>query len=285
MAIKSLIKNVLRKMQKQIPVQIPVLQEDLLKGRIAFITGGTSGIGLAIAKTFMMNGASVVIITGRDSKKIEKAVSEVSKYGTGTCQGYVLDVLPIKSLQDSIDRIIEDAGVIPDILVNNAGTLGTGGIMSTTPDAFEKTLLINTSAPYFVSQALVKIWISHKDAREKNILNIASSSSYRPAANPYAISKWGVRGMTRGLAKALLSHGIVVNGIAPGPTATPMLQGNSEPTLDSCSVPAGRMVAPEEVANLATFLVSSMGRMIVGETIPITGGAGTLTFDDLSYRI
>lgn len=98
-----------------------------------------------------------------------------------------------------------------------------------------------------------------------NILNIASSSSLRPANSAYTISKWGIRGLTSGLAKSLAPYGITVNGVAPGPTATPMLLKEDIHNISHPNLPAGRYVLPEEIANMALFLVSDMGRMVVGD--------------------
>lgn len=117
-----------------------------------------------------------------------------------------------------------------------------------------------------------------------NILNIASSSSLRPAASAYTLTKWGTRGLTLGLAKTLAPYGITVNGIAPGPTATPMLHREQGDNLAFHGNPLGRFALPEEIANMAVFLVSPMGRSVVGDIVYMTGGSGLVTFDDVSYR-
>ena len=116
-----------------------------------------------------------------------------------------------------------------------------------------------------------------------NILNIASSSSLRPAISAYTLSKWGIRGLTMGLAKALAPYGITVNGIAPGPTATPMLRsyGNN---ITNNNIPLGRFVMPEEIANMAVFLVSGLGRSVIGDIVYMTGGAGVITYEDMGYN-
>lgn len=93
----------------------------------------------------------------------------------------------------------------------------------------------------------------------------------------------GIRGLTLGLAKSLAPYGITVNGIAPGPTATPMLLEDSQSNITNNSNPIGRYVLPEEIANMAVVLVSSMGRTIVGDMIYMTGGAGIITYDDINY--
>ena len=87
-----------------------------------------------------------------------------------------------------------------------------------------------------------------------------------------------------GSAKALVGHGIVVNGLAPGPTATPMLLGDDCSDLDLESSPSGRCAAPEEIATMAVVLVSDLGRMVVGDVVYMTGGCGNLTYDDMGYE-
>ncbi len=117
---------------------------------------------------------------------------------------------------------------------------------------------------------------------EGNILNIASTGSFRPADTAYRISKWGLRGLTLGMAKKLIKYGIVVNGIAPGPIATGMLSASND-DITWHRNPSGRMATTEEVAELAKYMVSGSGRMIVGEIVSLSGGAGVLTFDDVDY--
>ena len=143
----------------------------------------------------------------------------------------------------------------------------------------------NLKGTYFLSRVFARYMIKNKI--QGNILNIGSSSCLRPAASAYTLTKWGVRGMTLGLAKALIPYGIVVNGIAPGPTSTPMhVHGIYKPGEDLTSqTPVGRDATPEEIANFAVVMISGMGRMIVGDMVYMTGGAGLITFDDVSYEI
>lgn len=115
-----------------------------------------------------------------------------------------------------------------------------------------------------------------------NILNIASSSSLRPAISAYTLSKWGIRGLTLGLARALAPYGITVNGIAPGQTATPMLLKDPSKGLATNTI-LGRYALPEEIANMAVFLVSEMGRSIVGDIVYMTGGSALLSYEDMNY--
>ncbi|MFR8619933.1 MAG: SDR family oxidoreductase, partial [Romboutsia timonensis] len=116
-----------------------------------------------------------------------------------------------------------------------------------------------------------------------NILIINSSSSLRPAITPYIVSKWGERSLTLGMAKKALQYGITVNGLAPGSTLTPMLEKGNKTDLSLDYSPIKRYIAPEEIGNMATFLVSDMGKTIIGDTIYMTGGAGVITYDDMQY--
>ena len=141
----------------------------------------------------------------------------------------------------------------------------------------------NLKGVFFLSKEIGHYF---KDNQIKgNILNIASSSSLRPAASAYTISKWGIRGLTLGLAKVLAPYGITVNGLAPGQTATPMLmENNTEGNIISPSVPIGRYALPEEIANMAVILVSDMGRMIMGDIVYMTGGAGVFSNEDMNWN-
>ena len=175
----------------------------------------------------------------------------------------------------------EENNVRIDIFVNNAGINGGDMFPNTKEEDYDRILETNLKGMYFISQEIANYMINNEI--EGNILNITSSSSLRPAISPYIISKWGERGLTLGMAKKYLPYGIVVNGLAPGSTLTPMLKKDAENDLNLDYSPAGRYAAPEEIGNLATVLVSNMGRMIVGDTIYATGGAGVITFDDMTY--
>lgn len=253
----------------------------LLSGRCALITGGTSGIGKSIAKIFV-NAGAFVIITGRDKTKIDLTCEEI---GRGNIIGYELDNRDISRFDKTFSIIINDLKKTNkppiDILVNNAGILG-GTISNVTEEEYDNILNTNLKGVFFLSQIVSKYMIRNKI--KGNILNIASSSSLRPAISAYTISKWGIRGLTMGLARTLISHGITVNGIAPGQTATPMLKKEAN-DLYNKTCPLGRWILPEEIANGALFLVSDMGRAIVGDIVYMTGGAGLLSFEDMNYNI
>lgn len=283
MKLKNFARNIVNliRPQKFVTVNItPLVSNKLLNGRCALITGGTSGIGFSIAEAFVNSGASV-IITGRSQERINAALTRLPH---GKIFGIVLDNTKIDSFDDKFAEMMEM--IMPtglsqvDILVNNAGINGKG-MPNATEEEYDKILDTNLKGVFFLSQMFGKYFV--KNGIKGNILNIASASSIRPADSAYSVTKWGVRGLTLGLAKALGKYGITVNGIAPGPTATPMMFKNEASNMNLERIPLGRYIMPEEIANMAVILVSDMGRSIMGELIFMTGGAANLTYDDVKY--
>lgn len=253
-------------------------KNNLLEGRLALITGGTSGIGYAIADAFLSAGARV-IITGRDKGRIDNAVLSLKKkHDSSDVSGIVLNNSDI----DGNTKVLEELLVSNDIdmLVNNAGING-GNLSNCSEEEYQNVMDTNLKGAVFITRIISNNMI--KKGIKGNVLNICSSSSNRPANTAYVLSKWGMRGYTLGLAKTLIKHGIVVNGLAPGPTATPMLVKAENPNLSLPTNPSGRYALPEEIANMAVVLTSGLGRMIVGDIVYITGGAGIITFDDINY--
>lgn len=162
-----------------------------------------------------------------------------------------------------------------DILVNSAGLINHKDFWNITSDEYDKLMDINVKGMFFMCQAMGSYMIENKI--KGHILNLSSASALRPAWTPYQMSKWAVRGFTLGLADTLLPYGITVNAIGPGPVATAMLGHENAENIYNQSSPSGRYAEPEEIANLATFMVSDMGDLIVGDTFYITGGSGTIS--------
>lgn len=254
---------------------------EMLKGRTALITGATSGIGFEIAKSYLEAGAKV-IITGRDKDRIQHACSLLkSIHQNYIVHGIQMNNCDVPIFKEKLEEMLrwKDINQI-DILINNAGVLG-GDIRDTTETEYDNIVNTNLKGVFFLSQMIGHYY--KEQHIEGNILNIASSSSLRPAASAYTITKWGIRGLTLGLAKILTPYGIIVNGIAPGPTATRMIFKESNTDI-AFKNPIGRCAMPEEIANMAVFLVSNMGRSIVGDIIYMTGGSGLITLDDVNYE-
>lgn len=279
------VKKILRKCKKTVPVKIPVLYSELLKGRTALITGATSGIGLCISKAFLQSGANV-ILTGRNIQKLSDAKNSLLKslgesFDT-RIETFLIDISDVEDIKNQFDVILSETKFKSiDIFVNNAGVNFGGTFGKTEINDFESVIGTNLEGTYFASQVFARYMKDNKI--EGNILHIASSSSCRPAVSAYTCSKWALKGLTQGMAKSLIPYGIVVNALAPGPTATPMLIKDGYDGIEREESPIGRYAAAEEIANMAVVLTSSLGRMIVGDTVMMTGGAGVITFDDIPY--
>lgn len=267
------------------PVEIVQMSpSNLLEGKCAIVTGGSSGIGYAIAKAILLAGGSVVI-TGKTEDKL---IQSVNKLQLAKKPGHLLDFVVMNQLEPSsfegaFEQILSKIGDLHiDILVNNAGTRGScnSDFGKAEESDFDTIMNTNLKGTFFFSQIVARYM--KDNAIHGNILNIASSSALRPANSAYILSKWGLRALTLGMAKSLIPHGIVVNAIAPGPTATPMMNRNDS-DLNFPQNPSGRLATPEEIANMAVVMTSSMGRMAVGNILYLTGGSGLITLDDAIY--
>ena len=252
--------------KKVVPVKIPVKDYgDLFDGKIALVTGGAGGIGFAIAKRLSEARCSVIILA-RNEEKLKKASEQIG------CKYRVLDITKVSDIKRVISEIYQDSS--PEILVNCAGVMGKGRFGSIEEEDWDKVINTNVRGTVFMTQEVSKMMIERKI--KGHILNLSSSSALRPCYSSYIVSKHLVRDLTQGFAKELIKHGIVVNAIAPGPTATDMI-GADESDLVSLDVPAGRMATADEIANHALSLVSEMGDMVVGSTLYVTGGSGITT--------
>lgn len=283
MKLYKKIKSILRPQIHTTIIQKKVSNNEVLEGKVALITGATSGIGFSIAESFI-NAGCTVLITGRNNQKInDSCIKLKSICNSNKVYGFFLDNLNTSTFTKTFSDIlsfINDKGYSHiDILVNNAGING-GSMPNIKEDEYDTILNVNLKSVYYLSEIFGKYFIENKI--NGNILNISSASCIRPGNSPYILSKWGLRSLTLGLAKSLGPHGITVNAIAPGPTATKMILNNNS-NLSLTRIPLGRYIMPEEIASMAVFLVSDMGKSIMGDTIFMTGGAGLLTFDDVNY--
>lgn len=272
MKIKKLIKKVLFKLFKKSTTTVPILvnHNKMLETKIAMITGGDSGIGYAIAEEFIKNGCKV-IICGRNKNKLEKCSDKLGE----NCKFIVLDVKDTKRIKESIEKastLFEEKRI--DILVNSAGVGVKHSFFDIDEEEYDLIMDVNAKGTFFMTKEMANYMIDKKI--KGHILNVSSSSALRPAWTPYEMSKWSIKGFTLGAADTLSKYGITVNAIAPGPTATPMLNVKEGDSIAIDTNLVGRYAMPNEIASLAVYMCSEMGRMIVGDTFYITGGAGNI---------
>ncbi len=276
MTIKNIIKSIIQMTkEKQIqPIPSPINTTELLKGKVALITGGSGEIGSAIARAFLQNSCRV-IIAGSSPERLEEAV--VSIGGGSNLQAITINILDCNSLNEKVKCASEFFGHI-DILVNAAGVNSHTDFLNITEDEYDRVVNTNAKGTFFMTQAVANYMIKNKI--KGHILNVTSSSALRPAVTPYRMSKWAMRGFTLGAADRLLKHGIIVNAIAPGPVATSMLHKKAGDSLYKEGQPSGRYAVPTEIANMAVMLVSELCDLVVGDTLYITGGSGLISLHD-----
>lgn len=247
-------------------------ENSLLQGRCVIVTGATTGIGFATAAACLRSGAHV-IVTSRTMNRAEDACDRL-----GGGQPAELDLSAAESMPAQVDKIFRSAQMQVDALVNNAGILKGSAFGRTAIEDFDEVVGINLRGTYFLTQEVARRMV--KTGTQGNICFITSSSAYRPATNAYSCTKWALRGLTEGTAKMLAPHGIVVNAVAPGPTATSMLLEGDAGNITLPRSPIGRFVTPEEIAEMVVSLLCDSSRSVIGDAVRMTGGSGVITLDD-----
>ncbi|MFH2123675.1 MAG: SDR family oxidoreductase [Pseudomonadota bacterium] len=243
---------------------------ETLRGKKILITGGSAGIGFCIARKCIQEGAEVVI-TGRDESKLLDASKKISSPSLKTL---VWDVGQIAALDQGIATTIELLGGEIDILVNNAGIIDGIDFPNVPEEVWDKIYAINSKGVFFITQALCKGWMQNINGSLKKVINISSQGGFVGASYPYRMTKWDIAGLTQGLGMKLAPHGIIVNGIAPGIIVTAMQPDllNQKENVYHPLTPLQRYALPEEIAELAAFLMGDSANFIVGQTIVCDGG-------------
>lgn len=238
--------------------------------KVAIVTGGGSGIGLAISKKFTENQIHTIII-GRNSKKLETAKKELGSF----CDAIQCDLTHLSEIPKLVHRIIDQYGVI-DILVNNAGINLKKELVKVTDEEFQQILLTNVTSAFALSREVAKCML---EKGKGSIINISSMASQYgiPKVVAYSASKSAIEGMTRAMAVDLSPGGIRVNCIAPGFIATDMsakaLDNDKERKQRVLSrTPMGTLGRPEDIGDAALFLASEQSKFITGVILPVDGG-------------
>lgn len=245
-----------------------------LKGKIAIVTGGNSGIGAAIVLELAKHGANIVI-DFRSHPETTNELEKKIKALEGQAMGIEADVSKIQDLQLLIDTTIKKFGRV-DILVNNAGVETRTSILDTTEAEYQKVLDVNLKSAFFGTQIAAKQMI--KQGGGGCIINISSVHEDWPMPGniSYCLSKGGMRMLTRTAGLELAKHNIRVVGVGPGAVATPInLSTMNDPKLMktlNAAIPLGRMAKPEEIASVVAFLSSDAAEYITATSIFVDGG-------------
>jgi len=238
----------------------------------AVVTGGSRGIGRAIALTLAHEGAEVCITYQNDDKAAQETLTQLEKAGANypiALKGDAADANFPKEVAVQMNDIF--GGV--DILVNNAGATDDGLLMRMKTESFDKIVATNLNGAFYMLKELTPFMLKQRAGRVVNISSVAGLKGNAGQAN-YAAAKAGVIGLTLSAAKELGSKGITVNAVAPGLIDTDMTRSLTETQLTNAlaAIAAGRAGSPQEVADLVCFLCSEKAGYITGQVIAIDGG-------------
>ncbi|HEV2331329.1 MAG TPA: glucose 1-dehydrogenase [Verrucomicrobiae bacterium] len=245
-----------------------------LKDKVAIVTGGNSGIGMAIVLELARQGANLVIDYVAHPEAAEALEKQVHGLGDRVI-GVKADVSKVDELQNLVDSAVKEFGRL-DIMVNNAGVETRTSVLDTTEQQYEKVMDINLKSAFFGIQLAARQMI--KQGGGGRIINITSVHEDwpMPGNTAYCLSKGGMRMLTRTAGVELAPHNILVVGVGPGAVATPINLGTmNDPALlkrlDD-AIPLGRMAKPEEIASLVAFLAGAGASYITATTIFADGG-------------
>lgn len=245
----------------------------LLENNVAIVTGGTRGIGYAIVKAYLKNGATVVLCGSRP-ETAEKAVAQLKEENPEwQVEGISPNLADYEEVKASFDAVAKKYGRI-DILANNAGVSASTPLDSYTAEMFAKTMDLNVNAVFHCTKAVAD---KMKEQKSGCIINTSSMvSKYgQPSGVAYPTSKFAVNGMTVSLARELGPAGIRVNAVAPGITNTDMMKAVPKEMIDPliAQIPLRRIGEPEDIANAFVFLASDLASYITGVVLSVDGMA------------
>ena len=250
-----------------------VLDQFSLNQRVAVVTGGSKGLGKAMAEGFSEAGASVAIVS-RHGDEAAAVAAELAKASGQACKGYACDVADADQVTALVDAIMADFGRI-DILVNNAGINTRGPIDELSVEEFLQVQATNVTGPWLLCRAVAP---HMKAQRYGRVINLGSILSVIAIAErtPYATSKGAILQMTKALALEWAPYGITVNAMLPGPFGTEMNQSLLEDPVKYqafvSSIPLGRWGELDEIKGLALFLASDASSFVTGAGLTIDGG-------------
>lgn len=245
----------------------------MLKGKTAVVTGGSRGIGFAIAKKYLENGANVAI-AGSRRESVEKALEKLPEYA-GRVMGIWPNICDPEEVSSAFLSVKEKFGSL-DILANNAGISSRTSLYDYTLEEFSKIIDINLKAVFVCSQAAARIM---KEQGGGVIVNTSSMvGEYgQPSGCGYPATKFAVNGLTKSLARELAKDQIRVNAVAPGVTRTDMLSALPQDMVDriSAGIPLGRVGEPLDIANAYLYLSSDLASYVTGVVLRVDGAAMT----------
>lgn len=247
------------------------MPQRLLEGRTALVTGGSRGIGRACCLRLAESGANVAVNYRSDENAAAETAARVEATGA-KAHSVQADVSSETDVAGMVAEISDALGPI-DLLVNNAGIFELATHEKTTPELWKRTLDVNLTGAFLVTQAILPGMIERRFGR---IVNVASISGLRPRprAIAYAVSKAGMISLTQGLSEAVAGDNVRINAVAPGLIDTEILDEADSKLLDGivAATPIPRIGQPEEIAEVVEFLLSERSSFMAGQTLVASGG-------------
>ncbi|KPU28247.1 3-ketoacyl-ACP reductase [Caloranaerobacter sp. TR13] len=242
-----------------------------LKGKLALITGGSRGIGKAIAIKLASLGANIVINYTKSDTKAKEVIKIAEKMGV-KAMAIKADVSNKDDVENFINRVLDEFGRI-DILVNNAGIARDNLLMRMKEEEWDDVININLKGTFNVTKAAIRTMMKQKSGSIINIASIIGVSGNQGQCN-YAASKAGIIGFTKSIAKEVAKKKVRVNAIAPGFIKTDMTDKLPDKVKDeySSKIPLSRLGEPEDIANAVAFLASDLSSYITGQVLIVDGG-------------
>jgi 3-oxoacyl-[acyl-carrier protein] reductase len=239
-----------------------------LEGTVAVVTGGSRGIGRAVAQALAEGGATVAVI-GRNGVRAQEAAAALPGEGH---RGYACDVGDSERVNETVRAVQDELGVI-GILVNNAGITRDNILLRMKDEEFDEVITANLKGAFNLTRAVTRGMMKRRDGVILNITSVVGLIGNAGQAN-YAASKAGMIGMTKSVAKELASRGVRCNALAPGFIHTDMTDELTEDQVESLlgQIPLGRLGEPEDIAGVVRFLAGPGARYITGQILAVDGG-------------
>ena len=244
---------------------------DLLKGKVALVTGAARGIGKAIALKLASEGADIAFTDLNADDNFNNTVKEISALGV-VCRGYASNAADFTQAHETVEQIVKDFGHL-DILVNNAGITRDGLMMRMSEQQWDMVINVNLKSAFNFTHAVTPVMARQRGGSIINISSVVGVNGNAGQCN-YSASKAGMIGLAKSIAREMGSRGIRANCIAPGFIITDMTNSLSEEVKEEWNkkIPLRRGGTPEDIANVALFLGSDLSSYVTGQVIVCDGG-------------